>query len=129
MNIKEHTRTDDIRKFVSAGQRISLTDLTRSKSWREELTDHDIMEVIDRSETTAFLLSPSKLRALVGEIDLLEDELERTQIELERAQIDLLFATRQQMSDWSSGESLAAKAKAHLDSKEALLRRIPNDNQ
>jgi hypothetical protein len=113
MTTKEYNRAENIRKFTSLGHRIGLTDLTRSKGWRDDLTAYDIMEVVDRNDTTAYLVSLEGMRALMDEIDSLEEEIERMQI-------DMLFAKRQQMNDWSSGKSLATKAKAHLDSKEEV---------
>ena len=122
MTTKQRDRVDFIRGFVSPDQRISLTELTRSKGWRDDLVNCDIMEVVDRNDTAAYLVSPEGMRALLRTIDLLEEEVERTQIYL-------LFSSRQQMNDWSSGERLANKAKQYLDSKEAVLKGVLDADQ
>ena len=122
MTTKQRDRVEFIRGFVSPDQRISLTELTRSKGWRDDLVNCDIMEVVDRSDTAAYLVSPEGMKALLKAIDLLEEEAERTQI-------DLLFSSRQHLNDWSSGERLATKAKQYLDSREAALKGVLNVDQ
>lgn len=107
MTMVENDKVESIRRFVVPDQRIGLTDLARSKDWREALLVHEIVEVVDRTETAAYLVSPDGMRALMEKISALEEELEQ-------AEIDALFSAREDMDDWSSGNVLASKAKDRL---------------
>ena len=91
-------------------QRVSLTELARGKQWRQELAGCGMMEVIDRTETAAWLVSDQQMEELLYAVVSLEEELEQ-------ARVDALFDARSDYQNWLQGDSLA----------EAALQRLQHD--
>ena len=108
---------DKVNKLKTGKSRLGLTDLTRSKAWRQTLDENDILEVVDRTETAAFILSPETLDSITTYIEALEEELEEIRI-------DALFDTRKNLNDWTSGEELAQKAIESFSKNEEKWRRL-----
>lgn len=82
-------RTSGMENKVSRGFRMSVTELSRGTDWRKRLPEEGIIEVTDRGDTAAWLISDDDMQALMQSYALLKDELERTQI-------DAIFETRDQ---------------------------------
>ena len=102
-------KVDELRTQAKGGARISLTDLARGKAWRDELPECGIIEITDRSDTAGWLLSNEYVNDLLSLIDdLLADQ--------ERRQVNEMLAARSAYNDWRSGDELAARALADLDS-------------
>ena len=110
-------RVSQIGKQVQPNNRISLTDLARSRKWREELYEYGIIEVVDHSETAAWLLSKMDMSLLLETIDSLLDEVEALQVQ---AMID----ARQPHDDWQSGDELAQNAKASLKKRQGAMKKV-----
>ena len=115
------SKADIIRNSISSDCRIGLTEFTRSKKWRNDLHNHDVIEIVDHTETVGFLISPEGMHSLAASFDKLEEEIER-------AQIDALFANRQDLGDWSSGKELAQKAKGSLKMRTEAVRELLDGN-
>ena len=108
---KVHT----FKSTVGSGRRIGVSELARSKEWRDELGSEGCLEVVDRTETVGYVMDASYADALVSYIDSLEHELEQ-------AHIRELFALRRQASQPLSGAELTAAALAELDRHEPAIR-------
>lgn len=108
---KVHT----FKSTVGSGRRIGVSELARSKEWRDELGSDGCLEVVDRTETVGYVMDASYADALVAYIDSLEHELEQ-------AHIRELFALRRQASQPLSGAELTAAALAELDRREPAIR-------
>ena len=122
MTIEELDRIHAIRNSVQSHQRLGLTDLSRSRQWRDDLLTYDIMEIIDRTDTTGYLVSVNGMQALLDAITRLEEELEQIQI-------DALFASREQLENWEHGNELALKAKQALSQAQSMVRKPANGNK
>ncbi|WP_225432987.1 MULTISPECIES: hypothetical protein [Bifidobacterium] len=107
-DIKERAKA--LREAAAPGSRIGLTELARSNAWRKSLVEQGIMEIVDRSDTTGYLVSVDAMNELLDSINVLESEVERVAVQQ-------MFIARGAREDWKSGEALAAAA------QESLLRR------
>lgn len=110
-------RVEKIKRTVSSQPRVGLTEFARSKKWRESLEVQDIIEIVDRTETAGYLVSPEGMRILLDSIETLEKEVEQSYV-------DALFASREGMDDWLSGDDLALRAKESLRTRESRIRRL-----
>lgn len=110
-------RVSQIGSQAQPNSRISLTDLARNRKWRDELYEYGVIEVVDHSETAAWLLSDADMSLLLNTIDSLLDEVEALQI---KAMID----ARQPYEDWQSGDELAANAIASLKKRRNAMEKI-----
>lgn len=115
-------KVEQIRNGFKMGSRVGLTALGRSTQWREELEKLLAMEVTDRDQTAAILLSPDAFKAILIYIEKIDQEREQMQLEA-------LFEARKNMEDWDSGENLAAKALEIINEKEEEIRGIMNDSK
>ena len=106
-----------MRRASSSNGRISLTELARSKGWRDRLADQGVMEVMDRTETAAFLIAPQEMDLLLEAIEMLEEQVEQ-------ADVDAIVACRAQRQNWQAGSRLAEQAKASLKTRRQLLDEI-----
>ncbi|WP_080799512.1 hypothetical protein [Arabiibacter massiliensis] len=113
-------RASNVRDLVSGRPRISVTDLSRSKDWRAQLPEAGVMEVTDRGDTAAWLLSDEDMRAILDGYTYLEEELERAQIaamfkaregsvaksgaELEAAAMDVFAARKKELRSVIDGD-------------------------
>ena len=97
--------------YRHATNRIGLSDFSHGRKWREELAEVGIMEIADRADTAAWLMSDECLGTLVNRIDELEAEIESLQA-------SALYSGRLRTAQWVSGDELASKA------KESLLERL-----
>lgn len=72
-------RAGSVRDRVSSRPRISVTELSRSKDWRDKLPEVGVIEITDRGDTAGWLLSTQDMEAII-EGSYLEEEVERPQI-------------------------------------------------
>lgn len=113
---------EKIRGGFQLGSHVNVTQLGRSTAWRSHLAELGAMQVLDRNQTTAVLLTPDAFLALTEYIDLMEKELEK-------AQVETLLAERADMNNRESGEELARKAKESFLSRQEHLQRLLHDDQ
>jgi hypothetical protein len=104
-----------VRNGFQLDSHITVTQLTRSTSWRNDLEKYLAMPILDRNQTAAVVLSPDAFRAVLKYIDMIEEELETTQLEM-------LFKARENMENWEEGEELSRKAKESFLERQELLR-------
>lgn len=102
-------RADAVRDAASKRTQISVTELSRSKAWRNELSHAGVIEITDRGNTAAWLVSSEDMRALI-------EGYVRLQKEAEQAQIDALFASRPD-TEPLTGNALRTAAREHLDAR------------
>ena len=112
-------RIGAMREASRGRARISVTDLARGNEWRTELPEVGVMEVTDRGETAAWLLSDEDMRSLMEGYSLLEEELEQ-------AQIAAIFAAREEYRDLRSGDDLRDTALAVLDARSDEFMELAN---
>ncbi len=115
-------KVEQIRSGFKMGSRVGVTALGRSTQWREELEKLSAMEVTDRDQTAAILLSPDAFKAILTYLDQVDREREQLQLEV-------LFEARKDMNDWDSGDSLAAKTLQILDEREDQIRGLLDDHK
>jgi len=113
---------ESIRNGFALGSRVSVTQLGRSTKWREELEQMTALEVVDRNQTAAVLIKPEAYIAMLNYIDQIEAELEQ-------AQVDALFARRENMNHWASGEALQEKALEILETRKVEIRGLLDGDQ
>ena len=89
-------RAGSVRDRVSGRPRISVTELSRSKDWRERLPEVGVIEITDRGDTAGWLLSAQDMAAIIEGYSYLEEEVER-------AQIAAIFDARQGSRPLSKG--------------------------
>jgi hypothetical protein len=115
MTQKTLEQVEIIRSGFNLGSRVSVTQLGRSTKWREALDQMTALEVVDRNQTAAVLLKPEAYTAMLNYIDQIEAELEQ-------AQVEALFARREHMNQWASGEDLESKALTSLEARQDSIR-------
>lgn len=115
MSMEMLEQVEKIRSGFQMGSRVGVTALGRSTQWREELERLAAMEVVDRNQTAAILLSPDAFKAILAYLDQIDEEREQMQVEA-------LFKAREHMNDWDSGESLATKAVESLKARQDQIR-------
>lgn len=81
--------------------RVASTDLTRKVTWwKQTLPTAGIIEITDRGDTSAWMLSDTAMQAIVEEHEALEREIEELRV---RA----LFAAREDYTELKTGDELA----------------------
>ncbi len=113
-------RAARISSCVSRDSRISVTELSRGTDWRKRLPDMGIIEVTDRGDTAAWLVSDEDMQALIKCCRLLEEELER-------AQIAAIFETRKDAQPKTGAELKRAAHAAFARRKQELAEIIDGD--
>lgn len=73
-------RADALRDRVAKRPRVTMTELARSKAWREELDSSGVVEVTDRGETAAWIVSDDEMQALMEAYTLMEEQSERASL-------------------------------------------------
>lgn len=113
---------DQLRKGFQLDSQITVTQLTRSTSWKRDLAKFAVMQILDHNKTAAVVLTPDAYRAILSYIDMIEEELDSTQLEV-------LLKTREQMEDWQSGKELSHKAKESFFNRQEQLRGLFDGNK
>ncbi|MCF2939742.1 hypothetical protein L1N85_15075 [Paenibacillus alkaliterrae] len=115
------TTVERVRNGFQLDSHITVTQLARSTSWRSDLEKFDAMQILDRNQTAAVVLTPDAFRAVMSYIDMIEEELEARQTET-------LLEAREHMNNWESGQELSRKAKeSFLDRQERLRGLLDGD--
>ena len=73
-------RVADMRNAVNRKPRITMTDLARDTSWKKALPEQGIIEVTERGDTAAWLVSNDYMAALMEEIAELETAVEYAEV-------------------------------------------------
>ncbi|OZG60536.1 hypothetical protein BLEM_1837 [Bifidobacterium lemurum] len=106
MEVKE--RVEALRDASAAGARIGLTELARSNAWRAKLAEQGALEIVDRVDPTAYLLSVDAMNELLDTINALESELERATLQM------MFVADGERERNWESGAELEQGALDYL---------------
>lgn len=114
-------KIDSVRTKTAGIPRLTYTELARGKAWRAQLPECGVMEVTDKGETSAFLLSGDYMYALVSLLDEVASEYEQ-------GQIDQMLAVRANYQNWQQGEQLAVDALASFEARKADFRNIADGN-
>ncbi|MCL6563946.1 MAG: hypothetical protein K6U87_13160 [Firmicutes bacterium] len=110
-------RVDQIRHGFDLDSRVTVTQLGRSTAWRKALSHKLALEVVDRNRTAAVLLQPEAYTALLEYLDHLEAELEQ-------AQVEALFARRESLQQWLTGDALEQSALTRLAQRRERIREL-----
>ncbi len=110
-------KMETLRKASSSRSRISLTELARSTKWRDQLAEQGVLEIMDRTETAAFLLSPT-------DMDTLLDAIAELEAQVEQAEVEALVSCRATRNNWQTGDVLASNASASLKKRRQELDKI-----
>ena len=113
MDIME--RAQAVREAAASGSRVGLTELARSSAWRKSLEERGLLEIVDRTDTTGYLVSVEAMNELLDSINELESQLERFTVQQ-------LFIARGDKERWQSGDELAQGAKRSLRERSAKMR-------
>ncbi|MGG1519449.1 hypothetical protein ABE504_28880 [Paenibacillus oryzisoli] len=113
---------EKVRGGFQLGSQIPVTQLARSTAWKDSLAKFSMLQILDRNQTAAVVLTPEAFRAVLTYIDEIEEELES-------AQVEMLLKAREGMENWESGEELARKAKESFLERQELLRGVLDGDQ
>ena len=113
MDIME--RAQAVREAAASDSRVGLTELARSSAWRKSLEERGLLEIVDRTDTTGYLVSVEAMNELLDSINELESQLERFTVQQ-------LFIARGDKERWQSGDELAQGAKSSLRKRSAKVR-------
>lgn len=113
------TRIDSNYWAAKAQPRVSVSSLARSKDWKERLSKEGLIEVLDRGDTCAWLVSPESMDALMAGYASYRDELEMASL---KAMVDTRTLGRTALT----GEALSAAAKDYLLSNLGEMERVVN---
>ena len=109
------SRVAEIRSVIHDDRRVSLTDFSRGRAWRDKLAANGILELQDRSERIAWVVSEQDMTQIVDYIAELEEQMERDSAEA-------MVRTREGREDWKGGPELAEAAlKSFEQRKDALM--------
>lgn len=106
-----------VRNGFQLDSHITVTQLTRSTTWRTDLEKFVAMQVLDRNQTAAVVITPDAFRAVLDYINMVEEELETTKLEM-------LLKARENMENWESGEELSRKARESFLERQEHLRGV-----
>jgi hypothetical protein len=113
---------EKVRSGFELDSQITVTQLSRSSTWKEDLKKYSALQILDRNHTAAVILTPDAFRAILKYIDAIEEELESTQLEM-------LLKAREGMENWESGQELSRKAKESFLERQELLRNVLDGNK
>ena len=74
-------RVAEMRSAVARKPRISMTDMARDTSWKKTLPEEGIIEITERGETAAWLVSDESMAALMEELAELEAAVEYYEVQ------------------------------------------------
>lgn len=114
---------ETLKGFANRPRRVSLTELARSKDWRDQLPECGLMEVSDKngSGTAAWLVSEQFMYEIV---ELLNASME----ELEHAQVKAIVDSRSEVEYWATGDALANEAFSVWENRKDVLRKALHDD-
>jgi len=115
MSVEMLQTVEKVRGGFDLGGRVNVTKLGRSTEWRDSLKVSSVLEIVDRNETAAVIMEPEVFKALLGFIDVLEEELEQSQVEA-------IFKSRENNNNWQTGKSLVNQAIENMDSRIEFLK-------
>ncbi|MCY0880249.1 MAG: hypothetical protein OWU84_15095 [Firmicutes bacterium] len=110
-------QVERVRRGFDLDSRVTVTQLARSTAWRKALNHKLALEVVDRNRTAAVLLQPEAYAALLEYLDHLEAELEQ-------AQVEALFARRNALQHWATGNALEEAALTRLAQQREQIREL-----
>lgn len=119
MNTAILDRAHILSEASSSDARISLTELARSSGWRKVLQSVGVVEVVDRTETAAFLVSREGMADLLETIDSLEEQLEA-------ADVLALANARADRGNWMAGGALADAAWDEFAARRSRFQAVTN---
>lgn len=102
---------EKLQRVANPSPRVSLTELSRSTKWREDMIEYAIVELCDHNETAGYLVSPQGMQDILS-------SLEQLQRELEEAQLAAIIAQRGANTTWETGDILAERTSAILAEQE-----------
>lgn len=94
--------------MVGSTRRVGVSELAKTKAWRNELKEDGCFEVVDRGGLVGYMLSPDCATAMSERIDQLE-------MRLEQLQIEAMFKTRKCCSNAKTAPSLSVGAIEYFD--------------
>lgn len=117
MSISIRDRADAMLEAAQADSKVTLTDLSRSNAWRGKLSDKGVLQLMDRTDTTAFIVSVDAMADLLASLD----ERDR---ELETMSVRDMFAARRARTETKNGDALAAAARESFERRGDRLMEI-----
>lgn len=112
-------RAEVMREAAEPGSRIGLTELARSSAWRSMLKKRGLLEIVDRTDTAAYLVSVEAMNEMLDSINALESEIERVTAQQ-------LFVARGEREDWKAGDELERDAQESLRRRAGAIREFLN---
>lgn len=102
--------------------RINVTQFSRGTAWKKRLNEEKVLEILDRNETAGILFSKEAYQSYMAYVEKLEEEQEQRQLEE-------IVDSRENMTDWSSGEDLNRKAIERFAEKSDRIKRSLQDDK
>lgn len=112
-------KVDKFKNMVGSTKRIGVSELARSKSWRDTLPERGCFEVVDRSGVVGYMLAPDYAEALSEKLTELEEQIEKNQIAA-------MFKARKDRTNIKTGSELKHDALTYFDNASGRLAKIIN---
>ena len=107
-------KADSLKRKLSGSKRIGVTELARSRDWRDGLASEGCYEIMDRSDTVGFVIAPECAEAMSQVISQMESELEEYRIKE-------MFDARDDYGEFLAGRELVDAADAFFESNKGQL--------
>lgn len=121
-SIATRTRANAFRLTTQQGSRVTLTELSRSNKWRQNLADNGVLELVDRSDTTGFIVSVNAMNDLLKALDRYESEAETLAVQP-------MFDARMDRTEVKSGAELRDAAMKALEDRPELMEFIQSEGK
>ncbi|MDU1289432.1 MAG: hypothetical protein E6965_09590 [Bifidobacterium bifidum] len=121
-SITTRARANAFRLTTSQGTRVTLTELGRSNKWRKNLADKGVLELVDRSDTTGFIVSVDAMNDLL-------DALDRYESEAETLAVQPMFEARKDRIEAKSGIELRDAAMQALEDRPELMKFLQSEDE
>lgn len=123
-NLLSNTPTQKFARMVNSGDKIGVSEFSRSKAWRAKLRKKGCFEIIDRGETVGYLLSPEYAKTISDKIVEAEALAEAE----ERAAALAMFDARQDRNNLLTGKALENAVEQAFSERIDALMDVVNDN-
>jgi hypothetical protein len=118
------TPTEKFTRMVNSGDKVGVSEFSRSKAWRTKLRKSGCFEVVDRGETVGYMLSPEYATEISEKVTGYDELVDQAEYE----SIAAMFKARESYTDIKTGKELQDAAEAYFDKNIDCLMEVVNGN-